>query len=73
MREEGKLNEKQQKIKDKMVEVAALLADLSEGQGCIYTSLDVETEIPEKGKKLVMHFNFDILENDNVAEKTEEE
>ena len=73
MREEGKLNEKQQKIKDKMVEVAMLLADLSEGQGCIYTSVDVETEIPEKEKKLVMHFNFDILENDNVAEKTEEE
>ena len=68
-----KLNEKQQKIKDKMVEVAMLLVNLSEGQGCTYTSVDVETEIPEKGKKLVMHFNFDILENDNVAEKTEEE
>ena len=73
MREEGELNEKQQKLKDKMLEVVMLLADLSEKQGCIYTSLDVETEIPEKGKKLVMHFNFDILENDNVAEKTEEE
>lgn len=68
-----KLNEKQQKLKDKMVEVAMLLADLSEGQDCIYTSVDVEAEIPEKGKKLVMHFDFDIVENDNVAEKTEEE
>lgn len=63
-----KLNEKQQELKDKMIEVAMLLADLSEGQNCIYTCVDAE-----KGKKLVMHFNFDILENDNVAEKTEEE
>lgn len=41
-----KLNEKQQKLKDKMVEVevAMLLADLSDGQDCIYTSADVETE-----------------------------
>lgn len=68
-----KLNEKQQKLKDKMVEVAMLLADLSEGQDCIYTSADVETEIPEKGKRLVMHFDFDIAESDNAAEKTEEE
>lgn len=68
-----KLNEKQQKLKDKMVEAAMLLADLSEGQDCIYTSVDVETEIPDKGKSLVMHFNFDIVENGNVAEKTEEE
>lgn len=42
-------NEKQQELKDKMVEVAMLLADLSEGQNCIYTCVDVETEIPEKG------------------------
>mgnify|MGYP004652027747 FL=1 len=62
-----------QKLKDKMVEVAMLLTDLSEGQDCIYTSADVETEIPEKGKRLVMHFDFDIAESDNVAEKTEEE
>lgn len=67
-----KLNEKQQKLKDKMVEVAMLLSDLSDGQDCIYTSVDVEAEIPDKGKKLVMHFDFDIVENDNVAEKTEE-
>lgn len=62
-----------QKLKDKMVEVAMLLSDLSEGQDCIYTSVNVEAEIPDKGKKLVMHFDFDIVENDNVAEKTEEE
>lgn len=68
-----KVNEKQQKLKDKMVEVAMLLTNLSEEQDCIYTSVDVEAEIPEKGKRLVMHFDFDIVESDNVAEKTEEE
>ena len=68
-----KLNEKQQKLKDKMVEVAMLLTDLSEGQNCICTCVDAEVEKPEKGKRLVMHFDFDILESDNVAEKTEEE
>ncbi len=67
-----KLNEKQQKLKYKMVEVAMLLSDLSEEQNGIYTCVDAETEIPEKGKKLVMHFDFDIVESDNVAEKTEE-
>lgn len=72
MMKERELNENQKKLKDKMVEVAMLLADLSEGLDCIYTSVDVETEIPDKEKQLVMHFNFDIVENGNVAEKTEE-
>ena len=61
-----------QKLKDKMVEVAMLLTDLSEGQDCIYTSADVEAEIPEKGKRLVMHFDFDIVENNDVEEEAEE-
>lgn len=50
MAKERVLNENQKKLKDKMVEVAMLLADLSEKRDCIYTSVDVETEIPDKEK-----------------------
>lgn len=58
MMKERELNENRKKLKDKMVEVAMLLADLSEGRDCIYTSVDVETEIPDKEKKTGHAFQF---------------
>ena len=56
------LNEKEQKVRDAMIKVAQALVELSDGKEAVFTKADSEVKIPDKQKKLVMHFEFDIVD-----------